>query len=100
MPNNTRARSDELNALAAEIAARENVNPLDPPADNRPYINEIVTRGNCHRETARSVWARWMRRNRHPDKVGQWGGPGRGQGLKPGQSPAVNQTRKEEKTNE
>lgn len=82
MPNNTRARSNELNALAAEIAARENVNPFDFDRDNRPYIAEIMSRGNCHKETARAVWARWLRRNRHPDKAAQWGGTRAGSGRK------------------
>jgi hypothetical protein len=80
MSNNTRARSNELNALAAEIAARESIDPASPPADNRAYITEIMERGNCHRETARAVWARYLRRARHP--VNSWGGAGRGQGRK------------------
>lgn len=81
MPNNTRARSNELNSLAAEIAARKNVDPANPPADNRAYITEIMLRGDCHRETARQVWARYMRRARHP--LNSWGGAGHGQGRKP-----------------
>jgi len=74
MSNNTRARSNELNSLAAEIAVRDNINPADYDRDNRPIIAEIMERGKCHRETARSVWARWLRRARHPDKIAQWGG--------------------------
>jgi hypothetical protein len=80
--NNTKARSQLLNALAAEIAARENVDPANPPADNRGYIAEIMSRGNCHRETARQVWARYLRRARY-QLVVSWGGAGRGQGRKP-----------------
>jgi hypothetical protein len=81
MSNNTKARSQQLNTLAAEIAARENVDPANPPADNRAYITKIMTRGECHRETARAVWARYLRRARHP--LNSWGGAGRGQGRKP-----------------
>ena len=80
MSNNTRARSNELNALAAEIAARESIDPAIPPADNRVYITEIMERGNCHRETARAVWARYLRRARHP--VNDWGGSRPGAGRK------------------
>ncbi len=94
---NTRFRSEQLNALAAEIAARENINPTEPPADNRVYIAEIMERGKCHRETARKVWARWLRRVRHPENIAAWGGAGRGQGLKPGQAPAIHELRKKEK---
>ena len=80
MPNNTKARSEFLNSLAAEIAARENVD-VTQIMDSRAYINEIVERGQCHRETARAVWARYLRRARHP--LNSWGGAGRGQGRKP-----------------
>jgi hypothetical protein len=78
MSNNTRARSEQLNALAVEIAAREHVDPATPPVDNRVYIIEIMTRGGCHRETARKVWARYLRPTQHT-----WGGAGRNQGRKP-----------------
>jgi hypothetical protein len=81
MPN-TRARHEELYSLAAEIAARENINPFDPPADSRPYFTEIQERGKCHKETARGVWAKWMRRNRHPDNRSTWGGSRPGAGRK------------------
>lgn len=88
MSNNTRARSNELNALAAEIATREQVDPTVWPADNRPYINEIMERGHCHKETARCVWSRWLRRARHPDNIAAWGGARAGAGRKPGIAPA------------
>ena len=86
MPNNTRARSNELNALAAEIAAREQVDPTEWPADNRRYIVEIMERGHCHKETARAVWSRWLRRARHPDNIAQWGGARVGAGRKPAEA--------------
>lgn len=79
--NNTKARSEFLNSLAAEIAARENVD-VTKVMDSRAYINEIVERGRCHRETARAVWARYCRRVRY-QLVVSWGGAGRGQGRKP-----------------
>lgn len=81
MPNNTKARSEFLNSLAAEIAAREHVD-VTQVMDSRAYINEIVERGECHRETARAVWARYCRRARY-QLVVSWGGAGRGQGRKP-----------------
>jgi hypothetical protein len=80
MSNNTKARSEQLNALAAEIAAREHIDPNNWPDDNRAYIAEISERGNCITETARSVWARWRMRHYIPGKG--WGGSGRGQGRK------------------
>lgn len=80
MSNNTKARSEQLNALAAEIAARENIDSTSPPADNRTYINEIADRGDCHIETARRVWARYLRRSRHP--LNAWGGSRPGAGRK------------------
>ncbi len=96
MPNNTKARSEFLNSLAAEIAARENVD-VTQVMDSRAYINEIVERGECHRETARAVWARYCRRARY-QLIVSWGGAGRGQGRKPTkrasdglESPAKNQ---------
>jgi hypothetical protein len=79
--NNTKARSEQLNTLAAEIAARENIDPTNPPTDNRPYYREIAERGQCHPETARTVWARYMRRARHP--LNNWGGIRPGAGRKP-----------------
>jgi hypothetical protein len=79
--NNTRARSEQLRSLAEEIAVRENIDAANPPLDNRIYITEIITRGECHRETARAVWARYLRRARDPGN--SWGGAGRGQGRKP-----------------
>jgi hypothetical protein len=83
MTNNTKARSEFLNTLAAEIAARENIDPTNPPTDTRPYIREIAQRGECHIETARRVWARYLRRARHPINPNAWGGAGRNQGRKP-----------------
>ena len=81
MPNNTKARSNELNALAAEIAAREKVDVTEV-MDSRPYIRELMERGNCHRETARAVWARYCRRARY-SLVVSWGGVRPGAGRKP-----------------
>jgi hypothetical protein len=93
MSSNTKARSLELQALAAEIAVREGIDVTNPPKDARAYITAIAVVGNCHPETARSTWAKHMRRARGV-LVAQWGGVREGSGLKPGQSPAVNQKRK------
>jgi len=96
--NNTKARSQQLTALAAEIAARHGLDPANPAPggepDFRDCVRELATLGECHIETARRVFARYMRRARHPQVANSWGGPGRGQGLKPGQAPAVNKKAK------
>lgn len=78
---NTKQRSDFLMSLAAEIAARDNIDITNPPLDNRAYLYEIAKRGNCHHETARQIWAKFMRHERH--KVVSWGGEREGAGRKP-----------------
>jgi hypothetical protein len=90
MPNNTRERSEFLQALAAEIATREGIDVNNPPLDKRKYIQEIAERGQCHIETARTVFNRYLGHARW----GNWGGARPGSGLKPGQSPAVNLQKK------
>ncbi|WP_322509420.1 hypothetical protein [Anaerolinea sp.] len=51
MPNNTKARSNQLRSIAEEIIKRENI--------NRPssiHIQELAQRGQCHETTARTVF--------------------------------------------
>jgi hypothetical protein len=84
MSNNTKARSEQLNALAAEIAARENVDITEPQFGTRYYADMLATADGWKCKTIeayRSAWARFLRRSRHP--LNTWGGPGRGQGRKP-----------------
>ena len=38
MPNNTKEFINQLNALAAEIASMENIDPANPPADSGSYF--------------------------------------------------------------
>ena len=85
MPNNTKARSNFLRSIAVEIIKREKLDLENPPLDKRAYIREIAERGDCHIETARTIFnsvfgaLRWGREN----KAYSWGGAGRGQGRKP-----------------
>lgn len=85
MPNNTKARSNFLRSIAEEIIKRENLDLENPPLDKRAYIREIAERGNCHTETARTVFngtfgaMRWGHNN---TAYAAWGGAGRGQGRK------------------
>jgi len=54
MSNNTKARSNRLRMIAAEIIKRENI---DHPAKlARTHIAELVQRGQCHEVTARTVF--------------------------------------------
>ena len=86
MPNNTKARSNFLRSIAEEIITRENLDLENPPLDKRAYIREIAERGDCHIETARSIFnaafgaMRWGHEN---TAYPTWGGAGRGQGRKP-----------------
>jgi hypothetical protein len=86
MPNNTKARSNFLRSMAEEIIKREKLDLENPPLDKRPYICEIAERGDCHIETARTVFnsvfgaLRW---GNSTEAYSSWGGAGRGQGRKP-----------------
>jgi hypothetical protein len=76
MPNNTKVRSNFLRSIAEEIIKREKLDLENPPLDKRAYIREIAERGNCHTETARTVFnsvfgaLRWGR----PVLAYSWGG--------------------------
>ena len=84
MPNNTKARSNFLRSIAEEIIKREKLDLENPPLDKRAYIREIAERGNCHTETARTVFnsvfgaLRWGREN----KAYSWGGKRKNAGRK------------------
>lgn len=86
MPNNTKTRSNFLRSIAEEIIRREKLDLENPPLDKRAYIREIAKRGDCHIETARTVFnsvfgaLRW---GRSTSAYASWGGAGRGQGRKP-----------------
>ncbi len=79
MAKNTKARSQFLMSFAAEIVAKEHIDPANPPAESHAYIAEIEQRGKCHRETARAVWTRYLQRARLGKTV-KWGGKRQGAG--------------------
>ena len=54
MPNNTKARSNQLRSIAEEIIKRENIDR--PSKLARMHIEELVQRGHCHEGTARTVF--------------------------------------------
>jgi len=86
MPNNTKARSNFLRSIAEEIIKREKLDLENPPLDKRAYIREIAERGDCHIETARTVFNSVfgaMRWGHSTEAYPSWGGAGRGQGRKP-----------------
>lgn len=78
-----RERASQAASLAAEIAARENVRPFDPPTGPALYriTCEIRERSGCSLDAARGAWARCMRRMRYPGA--QRGGVRAGAGRKP-----------------
>lgn len=81
---NTKARSEQINSLAAELAARENVNPAEgAPRDTRYYANLLAEMDGRQNgiEAYRQAWARYLRRARHP--VNPRGGARPGAGRKP-----------------
>lgn len=86
MPNNTKARSNFLRSIAEEIIIREKLDLDNPPLDKRAYIREIAERGDCHIETARSIFhavfgaMRWGYDN---SAYASWGGTRKGAGRKP-----------------
>ncbi|WP_322508212.1 hypothetical protein [Anaerolinea sp.] len=54
MPNNTKARSNQLRSMAAEIIKRENIDR--PSKLTRMHIEELAQRGQCHEVTAKTVF--------------------------------------------
>ena len=86
MPNNTKARSNFLRSIAEEIIKREKLDLENPPLDKRAYIREIAERGDCHIETARTVFNSVfgaMRWGNPTEAYPSWGVAGRRQGRKP-----------------
>lgn len=86
MPNNTKSRSNFLRSIAEEIIKREKLDLENPPLDKRAYIREIAERGDCHIETARTIFSAVfgaMRWGNSTEAYHSWGGAGRGQGRKP-----------------
>jgi hypothetical protein len=60
---NTRERHIEIMKVASEIMIREGVDPLALPHDMDRYIQEIMRRTGCTRESARTAIYAWVRRN-------------------------------------
>lgn len=65
IPHNPHAANLINTALAAEIAAREHLDPYDPQ-NLDPLEREIAARSGCTLVTARSVLTAWILRNRIP----------------------------------
>jgi hypothetical protein len=60
---NTYERHMEILKVAEEIMIREGINPLDPPYSMDTYIEEIMQRTGCTKESARTAIYAWIRRN-------------------------------------
>lgn len=95
MPNNTKARSNFLRAIAEEIIIREKLDLNNPPLNKRPYLREIAERGDCHIETARHIFNAVfgaMRWGRDAGAYPTWGGKraNAGRPAKTGEIPNVN----------
>jgi hypothetical protein len=60
---NTHKRHMEILKVAEEIMIREGVNPLALPYEMDRYIEEIMQRTGCTKESARTAIFKWVRRN-------------------------------------
>jgi hypothetical protein len=60
---NTYERHIEILRATEEIAIREEINPLAPPHNMDRYIQEIMNRTGCTKESARTAIYAWIRRN-------------------------------------
>ncbi len=80
---NTKARSEQINSLAAELAAREDVDVTNPANGTRYYAEILADMDGRQNgiEAYRQAWARYLRRARHP--VNPRGGARPGAGRKP-----------------
>lgn len=73
MASNTKARSEELQALAAEIVAASGVS-LTERAELRPLYKLMAKKSGCHYTTAKQHIAKAMRRARGKLVESGWGG--------------------------
>jgi hypothetical protein len=79
MALNTKARSEELQTLAAEIVAASGVS-LTERVELRPLAKLMAERSGCHYTTAKQHIAKAMRRARHKFQPAEWGGKRDGAG--------------------
>ena len=80
MAQNTKARHQQIQALAFEIL--EDVD-VTGPYPFRELAKQLAARADCHIDTAKRNLAKAARRMRHPDWKPQWGGPREGAGRPP-----------------
>lgn len=73
MPNNTKARSEELQTLAAEILAASGVDVTER-VEIRPLAKLMSDKAGCHYTTAKQHIARAVRRARGKLVEPGWGG--------------------------
>lgn len=76
---NTKARHEELAAIAAAILTASGAD-ITGPVSIAPMIPEMVERGQCHPGTARNHLARAVRRARGQLVASGWGGAREGAG--------------------
>lgn len=78
MPNNTKARSQEILAAAHHLLEEQNVD-VSEEVSLRPLAKILMVRVSCHYETAKNVLGKAVRQKRG-QLVAEWGGvrPGAG----------------------
>jgi hypothetical protein len=79
MALNTKSRSEQLQALAAEIVAASGVS-LTERAELRPLYRLMAEKSGCHYTTAKQHIAKAMRRARGKLVESGWGGYREGSG--------------------
>jgi len=60
---NTHKRHVEIFKVAEEIMIREGINPLALPYNMDRYIEEIMQRTGCTKDSARTAIFAWVRRS-------------------------------------
>lgn len=91
MPNNTKARSQEIYAAAAAaVQAAGGPGKIDrmPPDEKittlHKLYDDVAETANCHRDTAKRNVAKALRKGRYAEMVSNWGGPREGAGWPKG----------------
>jgi len=79
MALNTKARSLELQALAAEIVAASGIS-LTEKTGVRPLAKLMAEKSGCHYTTAKNHIAKAIRRARYALQPVEWGGKREGSG--------------------
>ena len=79
MAFNTKARSEELQTIAAAIVAASGVS-LTERVELRPLYKLMAKQSGCHYTTAKQHIAKAIRRARHKFQPVEWGGKRNGAG--------------------